>query len=271
MSEIIKGDHHTYPPVGRCIYCGTTEGKLSKEHIIPKSLNGGWVLPESSCVECQKKTSDIEAVCTREQWSMLHAFRSRFKLRSYRGWKGRDTITAEITNTDGSRTQQAFDSASFPTLIYGMNLPPAGILLGCEPTNKVQCELVVRQCQPSDDFKPSGPLVKLGSFRPTAFMQLLVKIGYAFAAAETGTNGLLPMLNDIILWRTDKSPYLVGGGQFMPDGGVDLGGVETDYSHYLQMQNFTTRGQQFESVAIHLFGQLGLPKYHVVVRHRRSS
>lgn len=49
-----------YAAVGRCIYCGTHSGRLTKEHIIPFGLNGNFVLPEASCDDCAKITSDVE-------------------------------------------------------------------------------------------------------------------------------------------------------------------------------------------------------------------
>ena len=34
-----------YQPVGRCIYCGSTEPPLGKEHIIPYGLGGPFIFP----------------------------------------------------------------------------------------------------------------------------------------------------------------------------------------------------------------------------------
>ena len=42
--------------IGRCIYCGTTEGKLSEEHITPYGLGGLLVLQEASCERCARIT-----------------------------------------------------------------------------------------------------------------------------------------------------------------------------------------------------------------------
>ena len=47
-------------PIGACIYCGTTEGPLSAEHIIPLGLSGTLVLPASSCAACATLTSQFE-------------------------------------------------------------------------------------------------------------------------------------------------------------------------------------------------------------------
>lgn len=44
----------TYPPVGRCIYCGTKEGDLTDEHIVPFALGGNMILPKASCIPCQR-------------------------------------------------------------------------------------------------------------------------------------------------------------------------------------------------------------------------
>jgi hypothetical protein len=48
-----------YEPIGTCIYCGAVED-LRDEHIIPKALNGGWILPKASCRSCEAITSKFE-------------------------------------------------------------------------------------------------------------------------------------------------------------------------------------------------------------------
>lgn len=46
--------------VGQCIYCGTSQGKLSDEHLVPYGLNGPWVLRQASCAVCANSTSRFE-------------------------------------------------------------------------------------------------------------------------------------------------------------------------------------------------------------------
>ena len=270
-SALIANDNHRYPPVGRCIYCGSAEGQLSDEHIMPLALNGRLILPKASCEACQKRTQKIEEVCTAEKWGMFYPLRARFKLRSRNGWKSRRDLLTEVLPSDGTRNRQRFECDSFPTVCWGIESAPAGILLGMEPTNKIECKLVMRVHAPGENFNPSGesPLVRVGTFRITAFFQLIAKIGYAFAAAETGTDGLLPMLADIVLWRSDKAPYLIGGGTPTMTG-MDTSAEKTEYLYKLQMHECVIQRNAFSLVSVHLFGQLGMPKYHVVVRHRRS-
>lgn len=240
---------------------------------MPLSLNGRLVLPKASCSACQEKTQKIEEVCTAEKWGMFYPLRAKHKMRTRRrgGWKNRDKVTAEVIR-NGVVTKQTFDAASMPVVVSGLELSPAGILLGLEPTNRIECTIVMRMQDPTGSFKPEGDsgLVKFGSIRPTALLQLVAKIGYSFAAAETGCDGLLPSLADIILHRSDKAPYLVGGG--IPTlQGLQVRSDESDYLYKLQMHEFVVRGDAFTVASVHLFGQLGMPYYHVVVRHRSKN
>jgi hypothetical protein len=53
--------------IGKCIYCGTTEGKLSEEHITPLGLSGLLTLLHASCDNCAKITSALEMEILRNQ------------------------------------------------------------------------------------------------------------------------------------------------------------------------------------------------------------
>src|SRR6186713_2037472 len=63
MPSFMAAAAKTYPPVGKCIYCGTSKGKLSDEHIVPLGLGGKTILPEASCSVCADITSAIEGHC----------------------------------------------------------------------------------------------------------------------------------------------------------------------------------------------------------------
>lgn len=60
-----------FSPVGRCIYCGSTDD-LTTEHIIPYSLAGYSTLEKSSCKKCAAVTAAFEQNCAR---AMLGVFR----------------------------------------------------------------------------------------------------------------------------------------------------------------------------------------------------
>ena len=66
-----------YAPVNRCIYCGTIEGPLSEEHIVPFALGGEHILQAASCRACAKITAALEQSICR---AMLGNFRVRMRL-----------------------------------------------------------------------------------------------------------------------------------------------------------------------------------------------
>jgi hypothetical protein len=51
--------------VGKCIYCGTTEGRLTTEHITALGLSGRLELLHASCDNCAKITGAIEEIVLR--------------------------------------------------------------------------------------------------------------------------------------------------------------------------------------------------------------
>lgn len=89
-----------YPAVGRCVYCGTPSGPLTKEHVLPFGLNGNLVLPDASCEACAKITSEVER-------RVLRGFleRGRLALRMASRHKKRErstTLPASLIQADES-------------------------------------------------------------------------------------------------------------------------------------------------------------------------
>jgi len=62
--EILKAIA-TFEAAGHCIYCGTKQGPLSDEHIVPFGLGGTLVLPKASCKACATETAKLEQVIQR--------------------------------------------------------------------------------------------------------------------------------------------------------------------------------------------------------------
>src|SRR5947209_1494414 len=125
---------HRYPPVGRCIYCGSDGGSdgLSDEHLIPYSLGGDAVLPKASCKACATETSKIELYLAR------HIFR---EFRSHIGAPSRKkslpaTLMANVS-VDEEQDTREFLAADHP---FSLRLP-----IWDYPG-------IMRQAQPSVDF-----------------------------------------------------------------------------------------------------------------------
>jgi len=109
-------------------------------------------------------------------------------------------------------------------------------------------------------------VARIGSFDVTAFMRMLAKIAYSYAAAEIDTSSLHPMLADLVLARAPNSAYLsylVGGdAEPAPKG---------DFSNRIEMWEYTINDAVYTVVTVQLFGFMGMPKYHVVVRQKRQE
>ena len=59
--------------VGKCIYCGSTAGKLTEEHVTPHGLGGSLVLLEASCGDCRDVTSALELKILRQEFFAARA------------------------------------------------------------------------------------------------------------------------------------------------------------------------------------------------------
>lgn len=58
--KIIKRQFPHSPILSRCIYCGTSAGELTREHIVPRGINEQFTLQRASCKQCSNTTKEIE-------------------------------------------------------------------------------------------------------------------------------------------------------------------------------------------------------------------
>lgn len=204
----VPGDHKIYPPVEQCIYCGSKDG-LSDEHIIPYGINGSIILSESSCESCSKITKIFEQRLLK---GMFAPIRYKAKLRTRRPKERPKSIKTISKCQDGSIKHLEIPTEKFPGILFGLRLPPPGIL---EPCNNPKIEILLK-CD--EDLKPlllNGEKIKLFTVFSTDFYQLLAKIAHGFAVAELGIDGFHPMLTDLILGLSNNFLYFIGG-----DGGM---------------------------------------------------
>ena len=251
-------DSITYAPVGTCVYCGTKEGPLSKEHIVPLGLGGRWLLPQASCNTCSGVTRDIEQFCLRP---MLGPFRIRLKLPTRRPKERPATLIIEYLRTDGEREWSTVPSVEFPGVCFGFRWPAPALLRGQPPTENFEGDLVARFID--DEVRapatPDGRKVKLGTINMLLFARMLAKIAHSYAVANLGLSGFRPLLPDLILGKSTAAPWLVGGDASEP-------APDTEPAlHHVYLQNCLTAGVEYVLVAVRLFAFVGMPRYHVVV------
>jgi hypothetical protein len=259
-----------FPPVGRCIYCGSDgSGTLTKEHILPAGLGGSLILPRASCSQCQKVIHKFETICMRQT---LLPFRKAVGLTRHP-----DDLPASVPlvfdlDLQGPRLV-ALDEHPNIVVLPGLCEPP-GILAGRVPKRALRfeyksfagVEILAGTQQRLLEQKRVG--ISLDGY---AWVRMLAKIAHGIAVAELGPDGFDPKLPDLILGRNPLlAGYLVGQGM------VPIPLPENHPLHQVSILNATMGEQEIAVVHLRLFADLGIetPTYTVVVgslRRRRSA
>ncbi len=257
-------------PVGRCIYCGLTEG-LSDEHVIPLALGSRLVLPKASCRACAAVTSAFERHVLRG--FMLDA-RTAGGFSTRRPKKRPTTSSFEIKRGDRFESIE-LPATESPGFLQLPILKLAAFLTGRPPVKGVEIigiETIGFGKKPEEVASTAGTdtLRTTVNLDATAFVRLLAKIGYSYAVAVQGPypRSEVPVL-----------PLILGSAD---DGGTWVGSAEYRLSvegkrptHGLGLVSLTaTVGEIAENVLvarIKLFANAGATGYEVVVRRRRVS
>jgi hypothetical protein len=260
-----------FPSVGRCIYCGSLDD-LSREHIIPYSLAGDYILPDASCPRCREVTRQEELWAARGMFGpirLAHRFPTRHK-------HERPThMAVEIESSGRSeRIEVPIDQAPTTPIPIPL-LPPPGIVVGREPSIEVP-GIAYRFVFPfpGDHAERLQRLKQEGRtavhmqirFGLNNFMCLLAKIGHGFAVAAHGLEGFSPLLPDYILDKDRRLSHVVGSTTasiILPPVGTPGLDVETA-SHAWTVGIRSVGGKHYVAVLIQLFRYLNFPVYEVI-------
>lgn len=196
-----------YPPVGRCIYCDSTDN-LTVEHIIPFGMGGRLELPESSCPACCKITSDFEHTCLRTMYGPL---RLLYDLPSRRK-KSRPSKLPLKVKVKASDDWSYIDveQERYPFLVLFPQLSMPNKLSGETERHGAKAKTFwIRGASPSYVFKnllqQLTIQLNVDTIMPEAkaevdrFCQMLAKIAYSYAVAELGIEAFEPFLIPHIL------------------------------------------------------------------------
>jgi hypothetical protein len=252
-------------PIGRCIYCGATEGRLGKEHVIPRGLGGTLVLPKASCDACSNITSAFELELLRK---FLINVRSQLNLPSYDPKRQPATVRIEFRRKAGSEVVDV-----------PIKLAPAAIILLCLAvpgyfSGRVLLDYqmhamstVVKMLNPADGSKlldryhADGLSVET-SWLGYAYVQELAKIAYGVAVAKYGLDAVKDaVVLPGILGRSGDLSHWVGG---VPDG---VPAPPPDYATALhQVAIFKHDGALLSRVGLFTGLDMGVPEHLVVIR-----
>lgn len=209
-----------YQPVWRCIYCGSVKDpdKLTKEHIIPKSLGGRSVLPKSSCDECREITRIIELDATRK---VLGPLRNIFDLPTDHPHERPTEIALKVRSNGQVREIQVpvTDYPGMDAVLPDFEGLPGILSIPPKQNAKIAFAQVLHR-HPDFEQRIKRIKGKFGDFDeymlevrtlPVQFCRMLAKIAHAYAHAELADYNFSPLLTNLILKGGGADvPLLIG-------------------------------------------------------------
>ncbi|MGJ8583756.1 MAG: hypothetical protein ACSHXD_06675 [Marinosulfonomonas sp.] len=116
---------------GYCLYCNKNGDDLTNEHIVPESLNGHFIIRNSSCIDCQKKINrEIEGPTFGGLYGPLrkfHGYRSKNRGTKSKLDRNNCLVPATLTYFNGHAETLNVDVGDFPPPLIDINYgrPPA--------------------------------------------------------------------------------------------------------------------------------------------------
>jgi hypothetical protein len=237
---------------GRCIYCGRSSGKLSREHVVPYGLNGPWVLLDASCAACARVTAQFERTVLQELWPMARhilGLQTRRKRDAKQPWP--------IVIERGDRQEEVLVAPDQCPLY----LPSPRLRSLRDPSTSEDPDPMLefrhiagptlQQTGSSHDAEFVGARLR---YRPHDFRRLLAKVGVCAVVYSLGLEPLADSaLPAAIVDEASTFDSIVGawaGKPVNPSGGG------------LHEMRVKTTGRDLH-VIVRLFAQFGAPEYHV--------
>ncbi|CAG0984283.1 hypothetical protein FLAV_01941 [Flavobacteriales bacterium] len=252
--------------IGKCIYCSTMEGPLTKEHIIPNGLSGPWVLEKATCKRCADITSKFEKDVLR---GLFIIPRTALRLKTYNPKERPEGFPLKIIK-GGIQKKVIIPIQEYPAkLSLFITDPPACI-------SNIPYEkgiIVTGMCR----VHISGPSVE--EFRKkhgakkvveeivysTNFARMLAKIAYGMSIAQIGIDNfeevyVLPSIlghkDDVGRWVGTAEDIILGNGKSTGES-----------FHIIRL----TIDKNYEvQTRIKLFATYNVPEYIVVVGRVKS-
>lgn len=197
--------------IGKCIYCGTTEGELSEEHITLFGLSGLLILLHASCERCRDITSALETTILRHQ---MFAARAALDTRT-RHKKERQKPQPMLIEKDGeiitirAMWQDQWKVIQLPIFPLPAHIDHRPYTSGIESTSMDQFELSEKGEEVAK--KHGADKVILPDYPKEVFARFIAKIAYGYAVERYTLNAFEEIyIVPAILGETDGIGRWVG-------------------------------------------------------------
>lgn len=248
-----------FPSPKACIYCGTTNVRLTDEHIVPYALGGSHVLREASCDRCAKITTKFEQRVARDLWGDARiSFSAPTRHRRER------KTHIEMPDADNTDRRLTIPTQQYPAGFVFSKMGKAGLLCGLPESVDLSAlwqMVVVDDDKRRAKFLAAHPDKKLViRFRhvPEDFGKLLAKIGYCQTLTALDLGDFRPICLPYVLGTRPNLSYIVGGT-------MDDQQPEPENGYSLSTAGFGTLHRLMLVALIRLYANTHAPAYHVVV------
>lgn len=242
-------------PVGYCIYCDKRDGKFTDEHVVPYALGGLHILPEASCIDCQRGIN--ESFESPSLQHLLVAPRVRYGYPSRKN-KRRETVPVTVLVDRGFPSKPTVEVREVPAQGYDGPVFMQGIssrpwALGFPRTDQWHTRLSVDLGRGFEGLTVF-PSQKYNSGQISiVYARMLAKIGHAYAHYE-GVR-FVPLLHGIIRGIDSDAPKYIGQSSAPPYS------VSPVARYYLGLRH----EKQFVVVTVELFSNTPVAMAHDVV------
>ncbi len=243
--------------VAECIYCGTHDEPLDREHSVPYGLNGPWTLLRASCRACASITHRFERDTLRSLWPSV---RNVVAMQSRRR-RGREKTLPLVIERAGVHEIVQVPPTEFPLYLPTPMFPPPGVVAGRKPMRGIFAKLdVMHVAGPTfEEVSRRYPGVDFvgarANFSPEEFARTLAKIAFCAAVYALGVApfGQTP-IRRVILGKDPNVGDWVGSWEGEPVN-------EAKGLHAMQIR---ASGSAIH-VILRLFAQFNAPEYHVAL------
>lgn len=183
----------TYAPVGRCIYCSSSDSHaLGDEHIIPYSLNGTQILPRASCRKCEAITSHLDGFIAR---SVFYQVRASAGIRSRRTLPGHFSVI--LTFEDGHTERVKAPANVHPSILVLPHFTLPNLLSGIPSDGNFRFtyQMWMRESTHFDDFikaRGAKSAEVEATVKPQQFSRVLAKIAHSLCRCQIDVGGVCP-------------------------------------------------------------------------------
>lgn len=263
MSTMEQVDGKRYGPVGRCIYCGSSD-ELTDEHTFPYGLGGSAILPKASCRSCAKITGRFEQSVMRGPMQQVRVFRGIQSRSKHRDAPKHKVI--DVTGKDGKKEAVRFSFADAP-VAYTCPIFTVPAFLnpdGYDRGIRVRGLATYAFGPTPDEAAKERELAEISwdeSHKYVDFARMLAKIAYSSAIAQAIDAGLDPLSGEAyvlpaILGHADDIGRWVGTLEKVPEF----------HEGHLHRVNFgTLTGTSVEMAEIQIFADSAMPHYGVIL------